>query len=48
MCGHLHLKLILDFTVPPIVWKIGQTASEEVVLQFVKSKCMPILLQYMA
>jgi len=43
-CSLNHAKQSLYRSINAIFWEIGRTASEEVILELVKSKCLPILL----
>ena len=43
-CSHDHAKKSFYRSVNSIFGKVGQTASEEVVLQSITTKCVPLLL----
>jgi len=43
-CSLNHAKQSFHRSINAIFGKIGRTASEEVILEMVKSKCLPILL----
>jgi len=43
-CSLNHAKQSFYQSINAIFWKIGRTASEEVILELVKSKCLPISL----